>query len=943
MQRVELAERLVVAGDNERESLFRDNSEFADVQLAYILKDICLDGWSSEPARSLAAASTLRLLTVRNPSRETFALSAWAAGLEALVRGQMERALSELDEAYYRFSELNNEHTAAATQVSKLIALAMLGRYDEAIDSGLRAREIFLKHGDILATGKVENNIGNTYFRRDDYKQAERFQTAARQRFTLLNHQIQLAKINNCLANTHAILHKFNSAQELYGEAVRQAEASGLTATQAEIEGNIGNFALLKGRYDQALDYLERARRHYTLIGMPHQSAIAELDIAEAYLELNLAPEAEEIYRRVIPKFSEFKMRAEQARALAHYGRALASVGSITEAEAALDHAGALYAAEKNAVGAAMILLWQAQLHHSQKNYRLAGQMASQAQTVLAASENWQRFLLARWLEGDSERVNGNSFRAQRILETTLDDGIAKQQPQIVERALTSLGLLASESGDNIKAEDYFRKAIAVTEALRAPLPAEEFLTAFLAGRLVAYKELVRLCLSAEPPRVKEALRFVESAKSRSLVDMISGKVDLRVDAPDEFESQLLAQIEGLRQELNYFYGRINRAGLNDDAVPSKMDGLQYGLRQRENEILEATRRLHHRANASIEQSFSVDLEQLQAQLKSDVALIEYTTINDELIAFVVSKDSIHLVRNLAAEDQVLAEIAQFRFQIDTFRHGSAIVRRHLDELAGRARKHLMSLYDILLRPLESMIRHPHLVVIPHAALHYLPFHALHDGTKYVIEDRQISYAPSAVILQQCLAPPVRQLERAVLVGATDHQTPHVRKEIESIAKVFPSALTFVDENATLNALRENASAADVIHFACHAHFRSDNPLFSAIRLADGWLTVRDAYGLRIDSSLVTVSACETGQSAVSPGEELIGLARGFLAAGAPSVLLTLWSVDDEGTAEFMTEFYRELRDTRSPANALRNAQLKVLKERSHPFFWSPFILVGRS
>ncbi|MGH9880268.1 MAG: tetratricopeptide repeat protein, partial [Pyrinomonadaceae bacterium] len=305
MERAEFAARLVEVGNAEREALLRDHFALADVELAYILKDISLDGWSSNPARALAAAATLRLLSKLTTEPEIVALCAWAAGLAALITGEMEGAINQLEDAHQRFLALDKHHVAAATQVSKVIALSMLGRYDEAIASALHAREIFLAHGDLLAAGKIEHNIGNLYFRRDHYHEAEEFQTAARERFMTLRNQKQLATINNCLANTHAILHKFKSAEELYEQAVQQAESARVPVTQAEIEGNIGNFALLRGRYDQALDYLERSRRRYALLGMAHQSAISEQEIADAYLELNLVPEAAEIYARVTRTFAD--------------------------------------------------------------------------------------------------------------------------------------------------------------------------------------------------------------------------------------------------------------------------------------------------------------------------------------------------------------------------------------------------------------------------------------------------------------------------------------------------------------------------------------------------------------------------------------------------------------------------------------------------------------
>jgi CHAT domain-containing protein len=942
MQHAELAALLVDASDAEREALLREHSALADVNLAYLLKDICLEAWSTHPARAVGAAASLRILAIFSPLPEVPALRAWGNGLKAIADGQMEDALNALEEAHARFLDLGQPHAAAQTQVSKLVALAILGRYDEAIENGLAALDVFLTFDDNLAAGKIEHNIGNIYFRRDNYKEAERFQSAARERFTALNDVKQLCTINNCLANTRALLHQFKSAEELYGQAVEQAEASGLQVTSAEIEGNIGNLALLQGRYDRALDYLERSRRRYASLGMPHQSATAEQEIADAYLELNLLPEAIAIYERVVPTFAELGMRAEQARALAYHGRALVLLGKVNEAGAVLTNARILYAAEGNEVGESMVALTQAQLDYHQGNYAAASVTAAEAEPRLALSGSWRKLLMVRWLRGEAERALGHSSEAKIILEQTLNEAKENEQPQVAERCYTSLGLVASTMGDPQSAEQAFKNSVTLTEELRAPLPGEEFRTAFFSNKLVPYNELVRVCLADGINRVGEAFSYVERARSRALVDELGGNLSLQTEPGDSFEADLLKQLADLRQELNFLYNQINNSGRQVQLGKAELDIARQALREREQRTLELMRQLQHRSKKIINQVELLDLDQLQRDLGADTALVEYTTIDDELLAFVVTEKDIEVVRNLGSEATVAAELGQLRFQIDTLRHGSEAVRRHLPDLTRRARRHLESLNNLLLRPIETRIGQRRLVIVPHRTLHYLPFQALYDGSSYLLERREISFAPSALVLQQCLRRDKPKLSKALLLGVADEQTPRVHDEIEALTPLFPETIALLNRDATVEALRAHAPTADVVHLACHGQFRPDNPLFSSLRLGDGWLTVRDAYDLKLHCALVTLSACETGVSAVAPGDELIGLARGFFAAGSPSLLISLWTVDDDATAELMTEFYKNFRDTGSAAAALRHAQLSVMETKPHPFFWSPFVLVGR-
>ena len=264
-----------------------------------------------------------------------------------------------------------------------------------------------------------------------------------------------------------------------------------------------------------------------------------------------------------------------------------------------------------------------------------------------------------------------------------------------------------------------------------------------------------------------------------------------------------------------------------------------------------------------------------------------------------------------------------------------------MPSLTEKIKSHLNLLHKQLIGPLEPAVRNRNLIIVPHGGLHYLPFHALHDGQKYLIESCEVSYAPSAAIFQHCLRRGKHGSDRALLLGVSDEQTPRIHDEIRSISGIFSETRSFVEEAATSETLRLHSPAVDVVHLACHGQFRSDNPLFSALLLADGWFTVRDAYSLRLDNALVTLSACETGANVIAPGDELIGLARGFFSAGARSVLLSLWMVDDEATNQMMADFYREMKAGSSLSTSLRAAQLRMLQEMPHPFFWSPFVLVG--
>jgi CHAT domain-containing protein len=227
-----------------------------------------------------------------------------------------------------------------------------------------------------------------------------------------------------------------------------------------------------------------------------------------------------------------------------------------------------------------------------------------------------------------------------------------------------------------------------------------------------------------------------------------------------------------------------------------------------------------------------------------------------------------------------------------------------------------------------------------------VPFHALWNGRTYLIDNHTISYAPSATVLYHTLtAKKQRQTCAPLILGLADETIPFATEEAQAISLLFPQADVRLQEKATLPAEPTWDALPAFVHLSTHATFRADNPLFSAIKLHDRWLSVNDMYGLDAPVPLVTLSACETGQNQVLVGDELLGLCRGFFAAGVHSLVVSLWRVDDYSTTELMTKFYQGLQARLTVNQAMRAAQLAIKSVADegfdHPYYWAPFIVTG--
>ncbi len=168
-------------------------------------------------------------------------------------------------------------------------------------------------------------------------------------------------------------------------------------------------------------------------------------------------------------------------------------------------------------------------------------------------------------------------------------------------------------------------------------------------------------------------------------------------------------------------------------------------------------------------------------------------------------------------------------------------------------------------------------------------------------------------------------------------------EEVEAVSRSVPDPMVFVGSDATTDVLRQKGLASRFIHIATHGSFRRDNPMFSAIRLGDSFLTLLDLYQLKLSAELVTLSGCSTALNVVAAGDELLGLARGLIHAGAESSLLTLWDVQDRSTAGFMAHFYHNIAIGLDKPQALRRAMQELRLEYPHPYYWAPFVLVGKA
>lgn len=919
----EFSRKLIESDSGERGDLLAENPRYADARLAESLQKICYEVWTSEPQKVSAIVETLRALEAASGDVLIAAYTDWTAAIENLVGGRLEDCLKRLDESEKKFLDAGKTHTAATTRISKLYALALLGRYDEAVECGLAAREVFLAHSDAYSAGKIEHNIGNLFWRRDLYREAEPFLASAHANFTKIGDQRQLAMVENCQAFVLALQNEFRAAEAVYEKALRRAVENNLTVTAAEIETGMSNLYLFQGRYDPALKYLERSRRKYELLGMPHQTANCELEIADIYTELNLLPEAIGFYENVEAKYAELGMQAELARSLLNHAKAVSRLGDPAAALEILERAERLFESEGNAVAVAAAGLSKAEIFFERGFLKEAERAALSVLKIFRDNGSRRFALFAEWLAFETRfRLEKDETRAQKNFLELLGKARADEIRPVEYRCLLSLGKLSG-------AEKYFLEAVALIENSRSALSAEEFRAAFFSDKLSPYNELVRLRLAEN--KIAEALAWHERARSRTLAETLDSASKRSKENP-EYAAR--------RRELNWFYNRINRRTATGLEARKTISELRKKASKLERELAEFERRLSVFEDYAGGAARHFAADALRA-LSDEAAIVEFAFLDDELKAFIVSKNDFEVYSYALDADELKRETESFLFQIKTGRFIEKLSPENRAAATARCLRRAQKIYDALLRPLEKFCGANRLVIIPSGFLHQLPFQALHDGGRFLIEKTEVSCAPSLRVLENCLKMKFKTPRKALLVGVSDANAPLIEAEIEMLGKIFEKRISLTNERATLENIENNLARADVLHLACHGRFRLDNPDFSALNLFEGNLTVRDARNLSLRNKLVVLSACETGLNKIVPGEELYGLTRGFLGGGAVSLIISLWTVADSSALELMRRFYEELLRGANPSKALRRAQLDQIEKNIHPYFWSPFATVG--
>ena len=889
------------------------------------------------------------------------AYKAWSRSLEADARciglHEYDLAIALYDEgvAIYRTLGMPEQ---AWVESGKVTVLWRLGRYDEALEIGHRISPILEAQGWRRTLAMLTMNLGNVYSRRGQVSEsltmydraAELYQQLGKDKTTdwALIQDSRAVALRN-MGRFDASIEAANIARDTLlrlGENVEAARAQMLLALTY----------FVMGRFNETLELLDHVREVFLADERMRDAMRVELFVTDCLLELRRFHDVIEKCQRIRGLFAEIGSHDVEALAIINEAVAYAELQKYEESLLSLSEARQIFEVARNEVQVASTDLERAAVFLCQERFAESLELALACVRVFQSHSLPIEEAQALVVAARAALALKEYPQVYEFLKEALHVGEDLNIPTVRYQSHSILGALAIAQNDPENAKKEYETAIQEVEQLRGRLMLE-YRVSFLEGKEALYEDMVEMCI--DHGQASLGLEYAERAKSRALLDLLAYRLDLKIQAKDENDEQLVQELMHLKEERDQHYRRWEsdaEGAVNNERGWSSSESLRQQAQQEvlllEKKITDLWHRLLIR-NADYAREaalWSVRTESAQPYLDKDTALVEYYIVHGKLVVFLLTNDNVQAIRMNSDMTRIAALMQRLQLNLQTVPKSAA---RALPALTANAQAILHQLHDLLITPIEEQFsRYSKLIIVPHASLHYLPFHALYDGNSYLIERYEISYLPSSSSLRYCRETRPVAERGAVIVGHSNgSRLPHAVEEARTIANIL-NGQTFLEEQASRAGLSQAISSCRILHLAAHGDFRLDNPLFSGLALADGWLTTMDIFNLRLKASLVTLSACQTGRNVLGGGDELLGLMRAFLSGGAASVVLTLWAVEDRSTAQIMESFYRKMAERRDKGESLRHAQLKFIRKESdladqqpeyyaHPYFWAPFFLVG--
>jgi CHAT domain-containing protein/Tfp pilus assembly protein PilF len=823
---------------------------------------------------------------------------------------------------------LNNLGTVAANRGD-------LARAEQLFQQALAIYEKLAPNS--LDVARTLNNLGNVALDRGDLAAAERYLQQALAIFEhLAPNSLQVATTLNNLGNVALDRGDLARAEQLFQQALAIYEKLAPNSLDvANTLNNLGGVALDRGDLAAAERYLQQALAIYEKL------APNSLQVANTLNNLGIVARdrgdlarAEQLYQQALAIYEKLAPNSlDVANTLNNLGNVAADRGDLARAEQYYQQALAI-------------------------REKLAPNSLDVADTLGSLG-------LVALDRGDLARAEQLFQQALVIFETLAPNSLE------VAATLWDLAVTARRRQNYPQAQRYLARALEIYETQRAAIPDPETKTAFAERYFNAYTLQAQLALDQQQPQ--QAALALERSRARTLAElMFTRALPVPTNAPQALKD-LIAQQEQLQRDFLLLARQQRQTDPDDTNALQRLQAMSRELADRQRQ-LDRQLREQFPAYADLLNPQPPAIPQLQAALDATTVLLYHAFANDELLIVAVSRQAVRGYRVKVDPRTLEKDLAEFQ---------RVVAKPPLERTASERRKLLalgQRLYATLIKPAEPSLKNATTVLLcPEGALNQLPWGALvvavdkQGRPTYWVERVAIGLTLSAGVYLQAKA--VRPAARGVAIAAVSQyrrlevaqapktaqlvrrsggalgDLPAVKQEVAQLRQLLgKQGVAVVQEGeATPERARQMAQGARVVHFACHARADNVDPLGSGLLLAPagsdaGLLTAAEVVSKwRLRADVVMLSACETAVGQVRRYEGMYGLARAFLFAGARSVGASLWRVGDVSTAQLMGAFYREYVAGVGKAEALRRAQVELLRDKPHadPYYWSCFVLMG--
>ncbi|MDQ3281189.1 MAG: CHAT domain-containing protein [Acidobacteriota bacterium] len=723
---------------------------------------------------------------------------------------------------------------------------------------------------------------------------------------------------------------RFTEAEAAFVDALAIAETIGDVYQQASLLSSLGNLYFTRGELGKAASTLEQSVAMYQKTKAQAAEASTWLLLAEVYISLDTLDAAKTALEntRALSKKSDFALAGELANAVEAMGDWVADKRSLRDVHDTfsrwweLPETGDLMIPED----LRMIVREMAGIAGEAE---LESRSASVAQLPNVAG-------MVHLLRGKKLFQQGDIAGARALWLKAVESNASRD---LRAPYLAAVAMSYWQQGKKDEAVARFQEAVQAVGAAIEDVKVEEMVASYLGSQRRWFFDIAIQMLIGQG-KFEEAFDYSERARSRAFLQSIG---NTRLQPARGASADLVAEAEALRRRIAEWE--------RESAFKSRE--VAEDLRQARERYATFLKRVKvsNPEYASLTSVEPMRLGDLQHELPADTAAISFFVERDVVHAWIIQRDKFKYVP-LAASGAQLERAVCWAAQLG----GGSGTARSMTPASGDCANAATAeeAYELLFAPLREHVGSARLILIPHGVLHYIPFAALRNGAtnRYLLEDYTIVYSPSASALRFLRAKETPVNGGALVIGdpeAAKGRLPGAEREATAIAKAFATtAKTGAD--ATEDLLYGLGGKYDLVHIGAHATYDARTPLFSRIALAahgeyDGNVDLHEILA-SVDFSgvnLVVLSACGTARGARSGGDEIVGLTRAVLYAGTPGAISTLWDIDDDASADLMQDFYARLLGGAAAADALREAQIAMMKRAPYadPRFWAAFQLSG--